>query len=739
MIVPKSERTQARISAPSLDGLAGPSSKPYLAALLLGLILLGAFFIRFDSLFFWLDHKERFFFDQQRTPLTLTVDAYYYLDIAKELRAGNYQAFDPRRRAPLGLTRVSTPPLISVLLAGLAEISGLSLEMIAILLPALWGALTGLPVYLFAERMFRRPGAVDQGPWLSASQIAGLTAAALTLVAPKLVVRTSIGWFDTDGLNMFFSVSAVYLALRLFQAEERRGQLFWLIAGCVNLVLFLWNWDQAPVGALALGGSPLLIAVLLLVAHKPKALLPLLVPGLLMLGLLVSWKGMDVVNPVHLWQTLANYLDYFTNRVAPDSPFPDTGHTVSEQSGAALGEIFIQVAGNVWVWCAALLGVLWLVRFRPKAALLLLPLLLVSLLAFTAKRFELFMSPLVGFGLAAFAYLLCRLNGPTWTKPLLFALVLGLSSWQSLLKDNGNNRIVPRRAPVLFEALRQLERDSPEDSLIWANWGHGHPLVYYTDRATLADGIWHPASISYVTDFPLTVHDFRLAANWMQFYAAHGMPGLERINRQLGNSAQDWAQAMPRFRALLAAGPQGARDQLLKLPTEKREELLQFIFPQNSRPVILFLEYLHAYTDWYSNGAWDFEKRSSPPAGMYLPLEAVKQDGNRAFKAASKVGRVRLDKQQGILDVAKKAVPLKRLDIYSDHMDRYVYRRRSAIVARLNARSATGIGGESDQVDSVFSSLFYLQTSDPKYFTPFRLKPPYYGLWWVRGEAYSPP
>ncbi len=715
-------------------------ARPWLAGLLLGLILFSGFFIRFDSLFHWLEHKERYFFDQQSTPLTLTVDAYYYLDIAKQLNAGTYQSRDPRRKAPQGLKRNPTPPLISVLLAGLAGISSLSLEMIAIMLPALWGALIGIPAYLLAEHLFRRPTDQNQARWLSASQAAGLLAAAVTLLAPKLVLRTSIGWFDTDGLNLLFSLMAAYLALRLLDSRSRRELLLWFTAGAANLLLFLWNWDQSPVGALALGATPFGLALLLTAWRRPRFLQALIIPGMAVLGILIWWKGLDIINPARHLHILGNYLDYFTNQVAETSPFPDKGRYVSEQTGAKLGQIAVDVAGHLWVWWTALGGLLalfWLGRCR---GLLLLPLLLVSLLAFEAKRFELFMSPLVGLGLGALLYLLWRLRLPIWLKPPLLLLAFGLSGWNSLLKAESYNKLTPRRTPVLFDAMRVMAEKSEPDSLIWASWGHGHALVHYTDRATLADGVWHPAGISYVINYPLTVNSYRLAANWMQFYAAHGMPGLEDVNRRFGQSKQDWATAMPRFQALLAAGPDAAREQLRDLPDGERESLLRFIFPQKVRPILLFAEHLHAYTDWYGAGAWDFARRRSPSAAMYLPLEGIKQSGRQLLQGRSKAGVVRINRQKGLQQIGRKALPLKRLEIFAGKdAKQHDYRHKSPVITRLNLSSGTGVTTQGRLADSVYSSLFYVLESNPKYFQPFELKPPHYGLWRVSGDSYSPP
>jgi hypothetical protein len=107
-------------------------------------------YLRLAPLQTWLDHKERYFFDNRQVPLMVTVDSYFYLDIAKELQEGTFSSFDPHRFVPVGHNRPSTPPLLSVLLARLSTLSGIGLNgwrsfyrlflaLFWLFLPILWG------------------------------------------------------------------------------------------------------------------------------------------------------------------------------------------------------------------------------------------------------------------------------------------------------------------------------------------------------------------------------------------------------------------------------------------------------------------------------------------------------------------------------------------------------------------------------------------------------------------------
>jgi len=51
--------------------------------------------------------------------------------------------------------------------------------------------------------------------------------------------------------------------------------------------------------------------------------------------------------------------------------------------------------------------------------------------------------------------------------------------------------------------MKRIEKKTPKDAVIWASWGHGHPLIYYGQRGTIADGIYHSAELQYVLDVPI--------------------------------------------------------------------------------------------------------------------------------------------------------------------------------------------------------------------------------------------
>lgn len=720
------------------------SSSRWPSALLLLLVLLTGFYVRFDALFVWQENKDRFYFDNQSTPLMLTADAYYYLDIAKQIQRGGFEPHDMRRQAPVGMDLNPTPPMMSVLLAWLADLTGAKLESLAIILPTIWGGLIAIPAFLVGERMYsntRPPGRMPSPQkWLTASESAGLVTALMTVMAPKLVQRSAVGWFDTDGLNVLFAMSGAYFALRLIDADARRQQLIWITAGALNLMLYIWSWDQAPIAPLLLGGGPLGIAILANAIRQPSQRIPLAISVLVLLAALVAWKGFRIIDPREHLGTASRMLDYFLNTVTAESPFPDSGRYVSEQAGSDLPTMARDVTGNLYLLLAAMLGIAALIWLNPYHVLALAPLLVVAALAFNARRFVIFLSPIVALGLAAYAWWIWRQGLPAALKSILLLGLVVLSVWQPYERLLKENKMAPRRTPDIFDAMLAIDKLADPDALIWGSWGHGHGLIHYTDRATVADGMYHPAELSYVINYPFTITDYRLAANWIRFYSVHGLSGLREINARLGADSNDWKTAMPEFQDLLAAGPTEARRKLGDLTVDEREQLLEFIFPREARQVVLFLEHIHAYTAWYQAGAWDFATRSAPGTGPFMPLENTRPINKSTISAKTSNGPVTISLTEGILTTPAFKAELERIDVGMKGGTRAAkFDHDSDYVARVNLQSKTGIVGTRAQVVSMYSSLFYALTADQTYFKPLKLNPPLWGLWVAEGEAYVPP
>ncbi|EIC23148.1 STT3 domain-containing protein [Thiorhodovibrio frisius] len=710
------------------------------AAVALGLLmaLVAGLFLRIDSLAIWLENPQRYFFAQQTRPLLLGVDGYYYLDIARDLLDGTYQPFDPNRQIPRGFERAATPPLLSVVTAGLARAFTVSLEWIAILLPPVLGALLAVPAFLLGRAL----GASVRLDWVAggsragSAEIMGLASAFFALLSPFLVSRSGVGWYETDPLNVFFAALLPFLALACGEAARTRRALGFFAAWALCLLLFLWWWDQSEVPVLALAGLPMLVALGRIASRSARSLLPFVI-GLVGLALVLGlWKGAELLDPVQYLRKLGSIYRYIGDHET--SVFRPTGAAVSEQMSVPLARFARDTAGGWLPFNAAMTGLLGLLIALRYRALYLVALVLVALLSFSAARFMIFAAPLFGLGMGFVAFVIWNAPGLWWWRTGLLGFVLVSMGAVALARTEAYDGLVPRRAPELFDAMVKLREHTPPDAVIWASWGHGHPLAHYADRGTLGDGIYHPAPLQYALNFPLTTADPRLAANWIAFVVAHGVPGLHEANAMLGNGPDDWGLGMARLQRLLALGVEGARQQLLEsagLSDEQTAQRLAFLFPGSTRPTYLFLNDLLLSEAWYVLGRWDFSQRNSPPA-VFLPLRQLQGGDDGVFEAVSRAGPTMIDLQRGQIRIGRQDSYLQQATLLDQaRLQRLTFHEGHGFSVHLIPAAKLGVYASANTASTLLTQLFFEREYDSRFFTPTLIKLPDYSVWKVEGES----
>ncbi len=706
------------------------------------LIVLAGFSVRVFNLTNWLDNKDRLFFDNHSIPLMLTVDSYYYLELARQLQEGTYRDFDKRRNVPNGYAQPSTPPLLSFMLATLSRFASVPMEWVALLLPAFLGVLLAIPVYLLSTALFLKSGLVFAGRFSTKdyAKIAGLTAACAALLSPMFVGRSSVGWCDTDALNVVFPVLLIYFTVKMENSTSWKdlsvnGAVFILLS-----ILFLWWWDQSHLPVFAFIFIPYLVALLFILRQSTNKILLFSSLGLILIIAVGIWKGFGLLNPVHYFETLSGMAQYIVSDPG-FSPFRAAGKSVSEQSGASL-ELIIQQSSGWWpgflLACCGLLLLAWRIK---GYFLYLLPLLIVSFLSLKGQRFLIFTAPLFGLGIGALCFQICYLiKKPVWLIPVLVALLTITCLGPAEVIAEYAKR-VPRRSPVLFEAMQLLNEKTEKNAVIWASWGHGHPLIYYSQRATVADGIFHSAELQYVLYFPLASSNFRLSANWISFYVASGGEGLRKANELFANNRQDYAVGMERLQDLLGSGVNNSRLLLQKkygFSNANTETILQWLFPVNSKPVYLFLDYLLLEQAWFTLGRWDLESRSAPRRYVFIPVQNVTMHSDGNISGVSKRGNVTADVKKGVFQTGKESMPLRALKVHDGKKLRSrKYHNSSLLYAEFFLPGKIGVLAEQRTANTILTKLYYEYTYNRRFFTPIDVGNPYYGIWKIDGEQYQ--
>lgn len=258
----------------------------------------------------------------------------------------------------------------------------------------------------------------------------------------------------------------------------------------------------------------------------------------------------------------------------------------------------------------------------------------------------------------------------------------------------------------------------------------------------IADGIFHNAELQYVLNFPLACDDFRLAANWISFYVAHGAQGLRRANALFGDHAQDWAKGMSVLQGLLAVGVQESRKKLhsqYHLNPGETEENLQWLFPETSRPVYLFLDYLLLNQAWFTLGRWDLASRSGPGKMVFVPLQRIVGSDDGKIAGISEMGKVNIDMKSGQMLISGRAAALSVLKIHDGKkVDSSNYTSRSQLVAQIFLPGRMGVLADQQTANTVLTRLYYEYTYNRRFLAPVDVGEPYYAIWKVAGERYRP-
>jgi dolichyl-diphosphooligosaccharide--protein glycosyltransferase len=601
---------------------------------------------------------------------------------------------------------------MSVLAAAIHAVTPFSLNWIGVVLPAALGSLLAIPLYLLARRF--------GGP------VMGIATALLGLLSPFYLHRSSVGWFDTDCLNLTFSVALAYCFFG-FGAEPSRRRYGYLASGLVLCALFLWWWDQAPHAVTAIAAVPLGVA--LLVFYRPprrEGIWLFAGFGSLLLALLVV-SGFDL--PIRIVDQLLSTFGYVSKQT---SLFPNIGVSISERALPNFRAVST-TAGSHLSLLLACGGLCWLVWRHPRESLFLGALVLLSAMSVLyAQRFLLFMVPVVALGLGFVVSEVWELRRRyRIAGPIAAVLMLALI-WPAVSFNRKVTYWTPERIPVI-DALELVRERTREDAVVWAWWEHGYSSVWWGRRATVNDGSVHFGERTVYTTYPLTETSYRAAANFIQFYSVRGLTGLRLLYRAAGEEARGYALA----KQVLGAGPEDARSILVEAELTSVEawtnvdEWLDFFFPPNSPPNYLLLDqHLIDITYWWFwFGSWDLEQGDGhhPTFVGYLSLD-LKRDSivGPSFNLDLASGNIsRKGSRLQLSGITLRGGREMKTKTFPTTGPRFIWFQSMRI----------GVLYDEQIAASLFGRLFLHREQPPGYFEPIILNSPIIQLWRVSGDT----
>lgn len=681
----------------------------------IGVILALGVFLRIEDLIAWRQQPQMAFY--KGTPLLTTFDGYFYARYARELVEGNYKPLDELRYVPQTPARPYPPPLLSLFVAGIVKLTGASVDWVSTFFPAIFAVLLFFPVFLLGR--------------LWGNTFTGLAAGLLSLCSPYYVNRSRLGWLDTDCGNVTFTMLAVYLAIRSVTSEGRRQQ--WYIAGVlVNFLLYLFWWDQTPYVVVATCLGTLVLSYVCETKLLRRNLFPVVAATLFVVVVMIFLNGASFW--LDLVPHLLGHLKYISKATPGD--FPNIGVSISEQVKISFEGVVQISAGNWFLFIAAALGTALLFLQSPLRGLqLLVPMGLGGLTFLYAKRFGIFLAPFLGLGIGHLLYWLKeqiavrtpRLLWKSFYIAACFALPIGIAH---LIVINMASTFWPVEPPHLIQGMDVAREKTPPGSVIWAWWDHGYPMLYFSRRGTISDGMYHDGELAMINAFPMATPDYQQSANWMQFYVARGFEGFHLVYKKLGGVAQ----GQDFIRRVLAAGPEKCLSLLEGNGLEPKERWLAFFFPppQERRPLYLFLDERLVGTNywWFWLGSWDVIERDGVHP-QFTPFFQVRRSdkiltGNPPFT-------VHLD--QGVFYAQKMTIPLAAIVFRDGDTWQAANYRDVGMIFQYDP--SLGLGGlySPELQDSIFNKLFFMQMADIRYFKPVHLAPGVFQIWEVLGET----
>jgi dolichyl-diphosphooligosaccharide--protein glycosyltransferase len=463
-----------------------------------------AVLVRVKDLPQWMANPD--FAIHQGQPLLTNYDGYYYLGLARDLLEHTYDPIDEKRATPDGYPRPWPPPLLSTLAAGMTRATGLPLLWLATLLPAVLGATIVVPVFLLGRRF----GGDD----------AGAVAAILAGLAPYFLLRSSLGWFDTDCLNPTFALSLAYFALRIGETAppHRYGHLLGFV---LTFAGFFWWWDSTPETVSLLGFGTLCAAAAAL--YRPGRRGWLFLGGIVvcLAGGLVAWQGSGFV--VQVFRRIPEYLGYVTK--VEMGPFPNVGISLGEQASPGLGDLCVKAAGSIPGFVVGVVGLGWFTVRDFRRALVLTPLLVVGALSIAAERFIVFLSPLCVLGVGI---IVARVLGHSPVHRTLASVgVIGLLIPPLVELADGTRW--PSETPRLVAGLERIAADSAPGSVVWSHPDLGYLVGYFSRRATVGDGSVHEGDRMTFASFPYASKDGDEAADFIRSYVLRGAASMREV------------------------------------------------------------------------------------------------------------------------------------------------------------------------------------------------------------------
>ena len=616
-------------------------------------------------------------------PLMATHDAYAWMAGAK------------------GTGRKFGSPM-SDMLAFLHALTGLKLGVINFWLPALLAPLVVIPTTFIC--------------WILNRDIAsGLVAGVLAGGATGFLLRTRLGFGDTDILTLFLPMAFGAGLVWYFNPKMRStwlkpkhaqpvqndsipspGTLLKLPsnivqAGLVGLILAAYTWFYP-------NGYPIVMYTLIMATAAAIFLWPgqhrsdlweglgiILALGLLKwlgVGLIIIYvvvrlkqnrlsvahtalfffflflccipfvKGLSSISS--LFEPVLRWTKLFGSQTTETAlKLPNVIQSVREAQNINWDQVSQRIGINWFIFVPAFLGYLFAIWKRPLM-IIFLPMLGLSIMAFKmGNRFSMYGGPILGLGLSiGISFLLNSLTQKRFFCWGIFAL-LAIAISIPVWTIAKNFRPAPILPKVYAQTFKDLQEKASENAQLWQWWDYGYAAQYYAERRSFGDGGHQRGPYLYALGLVHSTTSPLQASRFMKFVAS-----TQEEQRRL---AEQNGTAPPRSEAQIEYYSIDPLQRLNEMGPEKAQRFVEGLadkeknFAQEDFGQFLVLSWenlrLAYWITYYGN--WDL----ATGKGLHGRIQKVR-------------GKVSIQKN-GIIAIQNRKIPLKSLDVITKQGTRH--------------------------------------------------------------------
>ena len=569
--------------------------------------------------------EKAYYEDQNGLPYTYEFDSYYNYRLTKNYIDHGYigdtlvngKNWDLHSTYPPG-TPIDYPPLIVYISAIFYEFVNFFVKVPLIItcfwLPAFIGPLSGVVTYLFLRRFTNEYGA--------------LAAGILTVTVPIYFFRTIPGWFDTDMFNLLFPLLIMWFINESICAENNKKMFGFSFLAAFSTFLFANAWN----------GWMYVVAVVMIS----------------LMAYIVVCK-IRSIETKHIWEVLG-YFTFFTLLfVVPTGLFdlesfnmalkflntgsgmiatnywPNIGVSVSELQKPSIEDlisssglvIFLGIMGLLWIfrvmlnkdlkkkylnkitWFFYLFLIIWTLigffslREGVRFIFILLPPLIVSsgiMVGICIGYLDIFRN--IRFGIFKSNQNLIKIV----SIAILFLVVIpGILN----IYNNFSN-LKPLVNDDLWNSAVWINNNTPNDTVVIAEWDYGNLIPAISNRPTSADGGLNSFRIYWI-DKAFATNNESLSLGIFSMLATSGDKGYKTLNNYTGNTAR----SVDILNDILGVNRETAETILVDnygLNQTAAEDVLQYTHPTNPRHFVVLTSGVKGAYSIFHFGTWDFNK-----------------------------------------------------------------------------------------------------------------------------------